>query len=288
MSFRAACVQFTAGPEPEANVAALDVLIRRARGEGAELIMTPEVSDMMEPRRRLALEKAQPEAEHRPLAAFRDLAADLGAWLLIGSVVVRVGPERLANRSFLIDPSGAIAARYDKIHMFDVEIPDGQSYRESKAYRPGEATALAALPWGRLGLTICYDVRFPALYRGLAQAGADFLSVPSAFTRVTGAAHWHVLLRARAIECGAFVFAPAQCGVHGGGLHEGGRETYGHSLIVAPWGEVLADAGEGPGIVCAEIDPTAVARARSMVPALRHDRPFRAPERDEGQRAAGE
>ena len=283
MSFRAACVQFTAGCDPDPNVAALDGLIRFARSEGADLIMTPEVSDMMEPRRRLAVEKARPEAEHRPLSVLRDLAAELGAWLLIGSVVVRVGPDRLANRSFLIDPSGAIAARYDKIHMFDVEIPDGQSYRESKAYRPGEATALATLPWGRLGLTICYDVRFPYLYRSLAQAGADFISVPSAFTRVTGAAHWHVLLRARAIECGAFVFAPAQCGVH-----EAGRETYGHSLIVAPWGEVLADAGEAPGIILAEIDPAAVARARSMVPALRHDRPFGAPDPAEAQRTAGE
>jgi len=287
VNFRAACIQFTAGPESDPNVATLDGLIRRARSEGADLIMTPEVSDMMEPRRRLALEKAQPEAEHRPLAAFCDLAAELGVWLLIGSVVVRVAQDRLANRSFLIDPRGVIAARYDKIHMFDVEIQDGQSYRESKAYRPGEATALAELPWGRLGLTICYDVRFPHLYRSLALAGADFLTVPSAFTRVTGAAHWHVLLRARAIECGAYVFAPAQCGVHGGGKHESGRETYGHSLIVAPWGEVLADAGEAPGIVCAEIDPAAVERARGMVPALRHDRPFSAPAPAAARRAAG-
>ena len=282
MSFRAACVQFTAGRDPAPNVAILDRLIRRARAEGADLIMTPEVSDMMEPRRRLALEKARPEAEHRALAACRELAAELGAWLLIGSVVVRVARERLANRSLLIGPSGAVVARYDKIHMFDVEIPDGQSYRESKAYRPGGATALAALPWGRLGLTVCYDLRFPALYRGLAQAGADFLSVPSAFTRMTGAAHWHVLLRARAVECGAFVFAPAQCG-----LHESGRETYGHSLIVAPWGEVLADGGEVPGVVAAEIDPAAVARARGMVPALRHDRPFAAPKPADAAREAG-
>ena len=269
--FRAACVQFTAGAAPEGNIAALDGLIRRAHGEGADIIMTPETSDMMEPRRKLTFEKARPETEHRALAALRELAAELGTWLLLGSMIVRLAPDRLANRSFLIDPSGAIIARYDKIHMFDVEIPDGQSYRESAAYRPGERAVLAALPWGRLGMTVCYDLRFPQLYRGLAQAGADFLSVPSAFTRFTGQAHWHVLLRARAIETGAFVFAPAQCGEH-----EGGRQTYGHALIVAPWGEILADAGEAPGVIIAEIDPAKVAEARAMVPALTHDRAFAA------------
>lgn len=281
--FRAACVQFTGGPEPADNVTALDALIRRAHAEGADLIMTPETSDMMEPRRKLTLEKAQPEAEHRALAALRELATELGRWLLAGSLIVRLAPDRLANRSFLIDPSGGIAARYDKIHMFDVEIPDGQSYRESKAYRPGEQAALADLPWGRLGMTVCYDLRFPYLYRSLAQAGADFLSVPSAFTRFTGQAHWHVLLRARAIETGCFVFAPAQCGEHAGG-----RQTYGHALIVAPWGEVLADAGEAPGVILAEIDPAKVAEARRMVPALAHDRPFAAAARDAAVAAAGE
>ncbi|MGF1611262.1 MAG: carbon-nitrogen hydrolase family protein [Kiloniellales bacterium] len=281
--FRAACVQFTAGPEAADNVAALEALIRRAHAEGAELIMTPETSDMMEPRRKLTFEKAQPEAEHRALAALRELAAELGCWLLAGSLIVRLAPDRLANRSFLMDPTGAIAARYDKIHMFDVEIPDGQSYRESAAYRPGERAVLAELPWGRLGMTVCYDLRFPHLYRGLAQAGADFLSVPSAFTRFTGQAHWHVLLRARAIETGCFVFAPAQCGEHAGG-----RQTYGHALIAAPWGEVLADAGEAPGVIVAEIDPAKVAEARRMVPALGHDRPFAAAAAERAVAAAGE
>jgi len=270
--FTLALVQFTAGREVAANVAALEASIRRAHGAGAELIMTPEVSDMMEPRRRAALAKAVGERDHPALGALRALAAELGVWLLIGSLVIRLGEDRLANRSFLIGPDGAVRQRYDKIHMFDVAIPDGQSYRESSLYRPGAATVLAALPWGRLGLSICYDLRFPALYRALARAGADFLSVPAAFTRFTGQAHWQVLLRARAIETGCFVFAPAQCGVHAEG-----RETYGHSLIVAPWGEVLADGGKDPGLVTARIDPARVAEARRMIPALDHDRAFTAP-----------
>jgi len=195
---------------------------------------------------------------------------------------VRVAEDKAANRSILLDPAGRIAARYDKIHMFDVNVPDGQSYRESRAFRPGDVAVLADLPWGRLGLTVCYDLRFPYLYRALAQAGASFLSVPSAFTKLTGEAHWHVLLRARAIETGCFVFAPAQCGTHAEG-----RQTYGHSLIVAPWGEVLADGGEAPGVVLAEIDPARVDTARSMVPALRHDRRFTGPEAGP-VRAAGE
>ena len=280
--FTAACVQLTSGREPEANIAAATALIRRAGEAGAELVMTPETTDMIEPRGKLAFEKAEPEAEHRGLATFRDLAAGLGIWLLAGSFVIRLGEDRLANRSFLIDPDGEVAARYDKIHMFDVEIPDGQSYRESRAYQAGEAAVGAELPWGRLGLTVCYDLRFPQLYRALAQGGAHFISVPSAFTRFTGRAHWHVLLRARAIETGCFVFAPAQCG-----RHAGGRETYGHSLIVAPWGEVLADGGEAPGIVTAEIDVAAVDKARAMVPALSHDRDFKGPGQLQSLRQAG-
>ncbi len=275
--FTAACVQLTSGPEPAANLAAAEALIRDAHGAGADLVMTPETTDMMEPRRKLTFEKALPEAEHRGLAAFRALAGELGIWLLAGSFVVRLeetgpGAARLANRSYLLDPRGEVAARYDQIHMFDVEIPDGQSYRESRAYQAGGAAVIARLPWGRLGLTVCYDLRFPRLYRTLAQGGADFLTVPSAFTRYTGRAHWHVLLRARAIETGCFVFAPAQCGEHAGD-----RQTYGHALIVAPWGEVLADGGEAPGFVTAEIDPAAVGKARAMVPALSHDRPFTGP-----------
>jgi predicted amidohydrolase len=228
------------------------------------------------------LEKAVPEDEDTALAAFRVLAAELQVWLLIGSLAVRVAPDKAANRSILIDPAGQIVARYDKIHMFDVEIPDGQSYRESRVFQAGGQAVLADLPWGRLGMTVCYDVRFPYLYRALAQAGAAFLSVPAAFTKMTGEAHWHVLLRARAIETGCFVFAPAQCGTHAEG-----RQTFGHSLIVAPWGEVLADGGEEPGVVVAEIDPARVAQAHAMVPALRHDRAFTGPE-TQPVRAAGE
>ncbi|MDH3593659.1 MAG: carbon-nitrogen hydrolase family protein [Rhodospirillales bacterium] len=281
--FTVGCVQMTSGREPEANIAAAEALIRQAREAGAELIMTPETTDMIEPRGSLTFEKAQPEAEHDALAAFRDLAAELGIWLLAGSFVVRLAADRLANRSFLIGPGGEIASRYDKIHMFDVEIPDGQSYRESRAYQPGGQAVTADLPWGRLGLTVCYDLRFPQLYRALAKGGADFISVPAAFTRFTGKAHWHVLLRARAIETGCFVFAPAQCGTHAEG-----RKTFGHALIVAPWGEVLADGGEEPGVVTAEIDLAEIEKARAMVPSLTHDRPFGGPVPDASLREAGE
>ena len=270
--FTAACVQLASDIEPEANLRAAAEAIRRARDAGADFVLTPETTDMMEMKRRDAFAKARGEAEHPGLAQLRDLAGELGCWLLIGSLVIRLGDERLANRSFLIDPAGQVAARYDKIHMFDVEVPDGQSYRESKAYQPGGAAVLADLPWGRLGLTVCYDLRFPQLYRALAQAGAEVLTVPSAFTRLTGRAHWHVLLRARAIETGSFVLAPAQCGET-----SQGRQTYGHSLIVAPWGEVLAEAGEEPAVILAEIDPARVAEARRRVPALGHDRAFDAP-----------
>ena len=272
-TFTAACVQLSSGPEPAANVAAAAALVREAKAAGADLVMTPETSNMLGLGRRDMMAAARPEAEDPSLAAFRELAAETGAWLLLGSLVLRASGDKLANRSLLIDPGGHIVARYDKIHMFDVEIPDGQSYRESKAYAPGAQAVTADLPWGRLGMTVCYDLRFPQLYRALAQAGADFLSIPSAFTRFTGQAHWHVLLRARAIETGCFVFAPAQCG-----SHEGGRETYGHSLIVAPWGEVLGDGGTAPGVTLAEIDPAEVAKARAMIPALDHDRPIAAPE----------
>ena len=271
--FKAACIQLNAGRDIEPNIRAASELVRRARDAGAALIMTPEVSDMIEPKRSLRLEKARDEASHPMLAAFRDLARETDAYLLLGSIMIRgAGEERLANRSFLIAPDGNILARYDKIYMFDVDLAGGESYRESAVFRPGEATALATLPWGVLGLTICYDLRFPHLYRALAQGGADFLTVPAAFTVPTGKAHWHVLLRARAIENGCFVFAPAQCGEHAEG-----RKTYGHSLIVSPWGEVLAEAANEPGFIVAEIDPAKVAEARRSVPSLAHDRPFSPP-----------
>ncbi len=268
-----ACVQMTAGREVGPNVAAATALIRRAHDAGAKLVLTPENTAMMEPVKPQLLAKARTEAEHDALPAFRALAAELGIWLLIGSLQVKLDQTTLANRSFLIDDTGAIAARYDKIHMFDVDLKGGESYRESATFRAGERAVVAATPWGRIGMSVCYDVRFAYLYRALAQAGAAFLTVPAAFTRPTGEAHWHVLLRARAIETGSYVLAPAQCGEHAEG-----RRTFGHSLIVAPWGEVLADGGEAPGIVLAEIDPTKVEEARAMIPALRHDRGFVAPE----------
>ncbi len=271
--FRAACVQVNAGADLVANVAAACEMARRARAEGAELIALPECVALMEPDRRKVAAAAAPEDRHPALLAFRDLARETGAWILAGTVMVPAADGRLANRSCLIAPDGGVAARYDKIHMFDVDLPGGESYRESRTYRPGDAAVVADTPWGRLGMTVCYDVRFPQLYRTLAHAGADFISVPSAFTRQTGTAHWHVLLRARAIECGAFVIAPAQCGTH-----PGNRQTYGHSLIVDPWGAVLADGGEAPGIAIAEIDPARIAAARAALPTLTHDRPFAAPD----------
>jgi deaminated glutathione amidase len=278
-SFIAACIQFTAGPDPDTNIRTVAEMIRRARDDGADFVMTPEVTNFIEtgPRRR---EKARRESDDPALAAFSELARETRIWLLAGSLVIDIagepglaeGERRLANRSFLIDPQGAIAARYDKIHMFDVDLAGGESYRESSAYRPGNRTVVAATPWGRLGLSVCYDLRFPHLYRALAKAGADFLTIPSVFTVSTGRAHWQVLLRARAIETGCFVFAPAQWGEHAGG-----RRSYGHSVIVDPWGEVLADGGEGVGIVSAPIDPARVVEARRMVPSLSHDREFEAP-----------
>ncbi len=282
--FTVACVQMTAGREVAPNVAAAGALIRQAHKAGARFVLTPENTGMMEPVKPQLLAKAKTEAEHDALPAFRTLAAELGIWLLIGSLQVKLDQTSLANRSFLIDDKGGIAARYDKIHMFDVDLKRGESYRESATFRPGERATLAATPWGRLGMTVCYDLRFAYLYRALAQAGAAFVTVPAAFTRPTGEAHWHVLLRARAIETGSFVFAPAQCGEHAEG-----RKTYGHSLIVAPWGEVLADGGEAPGIILAEIDPAKIDEARRMIPALRHDRDFVAPEVPAfDQREAGE
>ena len=269
-AFTAACLQLTSAREVAPNIASVRDLARRARDRGADLIMTPEVTDMMEPRRDAVFDKARPEAEHAMLAACRDIARDTGAWFLLGSAIVKLSDEpRLANRSFLIAPDGGIAARYDKIHMFDVDLETGESYRESKSYRPGETAVLAELPWGRLGMTICYDLRFPDLYRALALGGASFLSIPSAFTVPTGRAHWHVLMRARAIENFCFVFAPAQSGTH-----ESGRKTFGHSLIVAPWGEILAEAEDGPGFITASIDVAKIAEARRAVPSLSHDRPF--------------
>jgi predicted amidohydrolase len=277
--FTVACIQFTAGPDPEPNIAVVSELVRRARDAGADFITTPEASNFIESGQKRR-DKARREVDDPLLAAMRELARDTGAWILVGSLVIdptgEPGSEsenRLANRSFLLDAQGGIVAKYDKIHLFDIDLPNGESIRESNAYRPGHRTVIAETPWGKLGMTVCYDVRFPHLYRMLAQAGADFLSVPSVFTVPTGKAHWEVLLRSRAIENGAFVFAPAQTGEH-----TAGRRSYGHSLIVDPWGEVLAEGGEGVGIITARIDPARGAKVRSGLPSLQHDRDFTPPE----------
>ena len=272
--FRAACIQLTSDRDPEKTFPAAAALIREAAAAGASLVMTPEVTPMLEPRGRLVLEKARTEEADEWLPRYRSLARETGVWLLLGSMAVRAGEDRCANRSLLIDREGTVVARYDKIHLFDVDLEGRESYRESRRYRPGDEAVLVETPWGRMGMTVCYDLRFPGLYRDLARAGADYLTIPSAFARPTGRAHWHVLLRARAIETGCFVFAPAQCGEHAEG-----RRTYGHSLIVDPWGEVLADGGEEPGVVAADIHPARVREARRMVPSLEHGRPYSRPGR---------
>jgi predicted amidohydrolase len=281
--FKVALVQMTAAREAEPNIRMARDLVRQAKAQGADFILTPENTGMMEPNKPALLQKAKPEAEHPLLPAFAELAKEMGAWLLLGSIAIKLDATSCANRSFLFDPRGRVVARYDKIHMFDVDLKGGESYRESANFRPGREAVVADLPWGRLGLTICYDLRFAYLYRALAKSGASFITVPAAFTRPTGEAHWHVLLRARAIETGAFIFAPAQCGEHAEG-----RKTFGHSLIVAPWGEVLADGGTEPGVATAMVDPAKVEEARGMIPALRHDRDFSGPAAGAPLRAAGE
>jgi len=267
--FRAACVQMRSGVDAATNVETATALIRQATGLGASFIATPEVTVLFEAESDRLFAKVHVEDEDPSLLALRNTAKELGVWLLIGSMAIKVGERQCANRSFLIGPDGAIRASYDKIHMFDVDLPNGEMYRESRNFRRGERAVVADMPWGRLGLSICYDLRFPQLYRALAHAGASFLTIPAAFTHTTGKAHWHVLQRARAIETGCFVIAPAQ-----GGIHPNGRHTYGHSLIVAPWGEILAEAGEDPCVITAEIDPSKVAEARQRIPALTHDRPI--------------
>lgn len=266
-SFTAGLVQLRSGLKPRENFDAAAKLIREAREAGADYILTPEMTNVMESRRDVLF--AALAEDDASLDGFRDLARSVKRHLHIGSLAVKVTQERIANRSFLIDPSGDVIATYDKIHMFDVDLGGGEVYRESSSYQPGESGTLVDLPWGQLGMSICYDLRFPALYRALAESGAAFLTVPAAFTKITGEAHWHVLLRARAIENGCFVFAAAQ-----GGLHENGRETFGHSLIVDPWGTVLAEGGTQPGITLAAIDPARVLEARRRIPSLQHGRRF--------------
>jgi predicted amidohydrolase len=267
--FRAALVQLRASREIAPNLDQAEALIRQSTQGGADYVQTPENTALMElePERVLALVRT--EAESEALARLRALAAELGIWLHVGSLGIKIDEERVANRSFVIDPNGEIAARYDKLHMFDVDLAGGESYRESEYYGPGAKAVVVDLPFGRLGISICYDLRFPSLYRALAIAGANLIAIPAAFTKQTGQAHWHVLVRARAIETGAFVLAATQ-----GGLHENGRETFGHSMIVSPWGEILAEAGEHPGVVFADIDVSASEAARARIPSLKHGRNF--------------
>ena len=270
--FRAACVQLRSSDDPAANVRFATDLIRESRAAGADFIATPENTNLMAPDGGAKLDLTRPEDDDPALPIFCALAEELGIWLLIGSLAIKVSDMQTANRSFLITPGGTVAARYDKIHLFDVDLPSGEQYRESRTVAGGMAAVTADLPWGKIGLSVCYDLRFPQLYRALAQAGAFLLTVPSAFTETTGKAHWHTLLRARAIENGAYVVAPAQ-----GGVHANGRRTYGHSLIVSPWGEVIAEGATDPGIVLADIDPEESAAARLRIPSLRHDRAFAGP-----------
>ncbi|HEX5665507.1 MAG TPA: carbon-nitrogen hydrolase family protein [Hyphomicrobium sp.] len=267
--FRAALVQLCSGRSVDKNVDDALALIREAAAGGAQYVQTPEVTTLMELDTAKLFAAVEPEEGNTALQRFRDLAAELKIWLHIGSMPVKVAPDKIANRAYVLTPEGSVAATYDKIHMFDVDLPGGESYRESKNYRAGDRAVVAALPWGGLGLSICYDLRFPHLYRALAKSGAQFLAVPAAFTKVTGEAHWHTLLRARAIECQCFVFAAAQ-----GGRHEHGRDTYGHSLIISPWGQILAEGGVQPGVIFADIELQAIEDARKRVPSLGHDRPF--------------
>ena len=268
-TFRVGLIQMRSGRDPGANADAAASMVREARAGGADYVLTPEMTNVMEFDRERLFAAIVSEERDPTLARMRDLARSLGLFVQIGSLAVKVSPDKAANRSFLIDPGGEVVARYDKIHMFDVDLGNGESYRESRNFRPGEIAVVADLPWGRLGMTICYDLRFPSLYRALAEAGATMLAIPAAFTRQTGEAHWQVLMRARAIENGAYVLAAAQ-----GGLHENGRETYGHSLVVDPWGRVVAEGGAEPGVIYAEIDPAEITAARGRVPSLQHGRRF--------------
>lgn len=275
---RAGLVQLTVGDDPAANLPVTVDHIRRAAAGGAGLVLTPECTNALSGNRAHQRAVLRHEENDPTLSALRNEAARAGIWLLVGSlgVLTHDADGRFANRSFLVSPTGEITARYDKIHMFDVNVTETEVYRESSAYRPGSKAVLADAGFAKIGMAVCYDLRFPQLFRRLAQAGAQILTVPAAFNHITGAAHWEVLLRARAIETGCFVLAPAQTGFHGetGGK---GRRTYGHSLAIAPWGEVLADAGVEPGVTFVDLDLTEVSKARARVPSLSHDRGFTGP-----------
>jgi predicted amidohydrolase len=266
---RVALLQMTSGIDPLANAAVLKDAVAEAAAGGAAMLFTPEMSGLIDRDRTRAAAQLTDEASDPVLATVRAAAADHRMWVQLGSLAIRTPDGRLANRGFVIGPDGAIRARYDKLHLFDVALPTGERWQESASYAPGDAAVVVNTPLGPLGLSICYDLRFPDLFRALSDAGAEVLAVPSAFTRPTGAAHWHVLLRARAIEASAFVVAAAQTGVHADG-----RETYGHSLVVDPWGTVLLDMDEAPGLGFAELDALALADVRERLPVLRHRRPI--------------
>ncbi len=268
-TFKAAMIQMRSGLSPAANLDDAVRMIGEAKSAGADYVQTPEMTNIMEVKRERLFATIMEEDADTTLAALRELARKLDIFIHIGSLAIKIAPAKAANRGFLITPKGEVAARYDKIHMSDVDLGGGESYRESNSYRAGDIAVTADLPWGRLGMTVCYDLRFPALYRALAEAGSTMLAIPSAFTQKTGEAHWQVLMRARAIENTCFVLAAAQ-----GGKHENGRETYGHSLIVDPWGRILAEGGAEPGVIMAEIDPAKLTEARGRMPSLQHGRRF--------------
>lgn len=266
---KVACLQVNASADMDTNIQTASNMIRDAVTHGAKFITMPENVSMMEFGGENVIAKSFPQDEHPALLEFCKQAAEYKVWLLIGSLAIRLENGKVANRCFLINEDGAIAAQYDKIHLFDVDLAGGESYRESNTFDGGNEAVLASTPWGKLGMSICYDVRFPHLYRAYAQNGASILTVPAAFTRQTGQAHWQTLLRARAIETGCFVIAPGQCGEH-----KGGRETYGHSIIIDPWGKVLAEAKDDPCVLITEIDLDMVSDCRGKVPSLQHDRPY--------------
>ncbi len=266
---RAALITLTSSNDMADNIEVVSAYIKEAAGAGAQFISTPETTHLMEMNRKAVLEKSFYEEDDPGLQAFRVLAKELGIWLHIGSLIIKSADDRLANRAFVINPEGEVAARYDKIHLFDVTLANGESYRESSLYDSGDKAVVLEMPFGTLGLSICYDLRFPYLYRALAEAGANILLVPAAFTQQTGEAHWHTLLKARAIETGCYVLAAAQTG-----KHSTGRNTYGHSLVVAPWGEIVADGGTAPGITLADLQLEKSVKARQTVPSLYHGRSF--------------
>ncbi len=279
--FKVALVQNRAGADMDANIVECSDLVRQAHAQGADLICLPEMFSCLYSSDAALEVGPHPEERHPALEHFSNLAAELGTWIQPGSIAVEMPTRKLRNRAVMLDAAGSVVARYDKVHMFDVDLADGESYRESEVFESGDQAVLAPTPWGLVGLTVCYDLRFAYLYRSLAQAGASYLTVPAAFMHTTGKAHWQVLLRSRAIETGCYVFAACQWGAHGDAV------TYGHSLVVAPWGEVIADGGESGGVVIAEVDPAKVEAARRMVPALGHDRALRSPKPVSVGRASG-